>query len=368
MPTEESITTVENFIRYNDDGERPRNTQMVYRRAVTDFENYMGFTDEQLFQYSRDKTSQPTKDLQQYQVASGKAGKTRGTAKFFSRIIRAFLSMNEWTFRKKSQGKSTENKIQDGSLSIEILQKMMDIGSIHQRVILETMISTGARIGELAAVRLSDLHMDRDPAEIRIPGEFTKNGKPVTCYLTSECRKYMEIWLLNRDEYLQHTEKKAQNLKVGDRSELLFGCSSALITSHFRYLVEKATGGKQPNINPAANGRRHAIRHPLHPHSCRKYFFSKALPTFGEIMANGLMNHKGGYLEVAYGRIPEKERRATWKENEHVLFITDISGIKAQKNIEEQGKAITQLRIENARILQEMEDLKRIISFTEGKR
>jgi integrase len=358
MPTEQSITSVENFIRENDDGTRPVNTQDVYRRALSDFEKFMGFDDEQLFEYARNKKITPSVDLKNYVKACTTAGKNKTTAKLYASVVRGFLGANEWNLKKKKKGKNDDVRIVDEALTIEILQKMMSVGSIHQQVILETMISTGARIGELSCVRLSDLHMKCDPAELRIPGTCTKNGQPVTCYLTSEARRFMEIWLVNRPAYLKKNEDlKNMKYQPGANKDKLFACSKALIISHFRYMLKGAVGA-QTNINPAANDRKKAIRYALHPHSCRKYFYSRMLPVLGEVVTNGLLNHSGGYLAAAYGRISEQERRGLWKENEHVLFITDTSGIEAKKNIERQGAVIVGLQRENQMTKSKIDELK----------
>jgi site-specific recombinase XerD len=337
MPTEKSVMTVSEFIQSNSEGDRPRNTQITYRRALSDFTQFMGFDDDQLFLYARDTNNQPSKDLQEYQTARIKEKKNKSSVKLFTRVVRSFLSQNEWTLKKQTKTKPSE-PIKDEALTLELLQGMMSVGTVHQRAMLETMISTGCRIGELAAVRLSDLNLKADPAELQIPGEFTKNGKRAMCYLTIEAKRYMMIWLAGRDHYLERTALKAKNFRTGDRDEKLFACSKALFTKTFRHLIESATGKEQENINPLSNGRKQAIRYPLHCASTRKYFYSKMLPVCGEIVTNGLMNHASGYLESSYGRIPVAERREMFKKNEHVLFIIDNTQVI--KDLEKQGAVI----------------------------
>jgi len=354
MPTEANITTVQEFIQNDDSGTRPISTQKVYRFALSNFEKFMGFDDETLFKYARNKKMQPSKDLQRYQATRMREGKSRSSTKIYRSAVRAFLVQNEWTLTKKRTGKKQECKIADEALTLDLLQKMMGVATLHQKVILETMISTGARIGSLAACRVPDLHMECDPPELRIPGSLMKNGKPVTVYLTSECKKYMEIWLANRDAYLESTEKKARNLLVGDRSALLFCCSRMLFESHFRRMV-RTVAPELKNINPDAGEKDTGTRYAIHCHSVRKYFYSKMLPALGEIITNGLMGHTAGYLEESYGRIPTDERRAKWKENEHLLFILDASTIEAKKTTEAQGKEIAALRAENQELKRDME-------------
>lgn len=66
----------------------------------------------------------------------------------------------------------------------------------RERAIIEVFRSTGARVGEIADIRIDQVNMKT--GDIEIIGE--KGGRPRTLYLDEDARHYLSIYLTSRDD------------------------------------------------------------------------------------------------------------------------------------------------------------------------
>ncbi len=91
----------------------------------------------------------------------------------------------------------------DKPLTRDILQRMMEIANPRERAVIEFLVSTGCRAGELCAIRPEDV--SEDIVHIR-PEVTHQRGR--TVYLTSEAREALDVWLTRREDYMLQTDNK----------------------------------------------------------------------------------------------------------------------------------------------------------------
>jgi integrase len=219
--------------------------------------------------------------------------------------------------------KSTEDP-DDKPIETETLQKMMDQGDPHSRAIIIFLISTGCRAGETSKILLSDVKSD----VVTIRNEIAKGGHGGKVYLTSEAREYLDVWLKDRDRYIEeankmakklfttqsgllHGERKSTGIPIArpEKDNRLFACSYTTINKIFSRLYNQVDGEK---------GKYGAM---CSPHSCRKYFRTNAVKIMSLDLVEGLLRHTG-YLNSVYVRMTEEKKRSQFHAGEAALYIT----------------------------------------------
>jgi integrase len=261
--------------------------------------------------------------------------------------------------------KSTEDP-DDKPIETETLQKMMDQGDPHSRAIIAFLISTGCRAGETSKILLSDVKSD----VVTIRNEIAKGGHGGKVYLTSEAREYLDIWLKDRERYVEEAnrmtkklfttqsgshfgERKSTGVPIArpEKDNRLFACSYTTINKIFSRLYDQVDGEK---------GKYGAL---CSPHSCRKYFRTNAVKTMSLDLVEGLMRHTG-YLNSVYVRMTDKEKRDQFHAGEAALYITradhriqtgELAELKRDKEtmqaqmerMQAQIRALTEALIEN---------------------
>lgn len=200
---------------------------------------------------------------------------------------------------------------EDKPISLEHLQKMMDLTDERGKAFISVMVSTGMRCGECAQLKIKDW----DGGDtITIPGAIAKNGRGGKVYLTDEAQEYLKIWVRNREAWLLrnsgHTADIFQvHVGKGDR---LFASGYSGLNGMFRRLYEKI------------DGEWGTYRRKITPHSLRKYFRTQAAAGGLHIdIVEKLMRHSG-YLSGSYVRLDDDEVRKQFHEKEAALFITRV--------------------------------------------
>lgn len=290
-------------------------------------------------------------NLKKYSV-SRKYRSPQGTRTHLN-ILHRFFKVNgvaldmlqESVMKKRKNNGKQDSQPNDKPLTLDTLQRMMDLADSHGKAIITFLISTGCRAGETAEVLLSDVNGDL----VTIRDEIAKGGHGGKVYLTSEAREYLDLWLKNRDRYLEMTDKQHQALiKAGlskprpGGDQRLFGCTYASLNLIFARLYKKVDGEK---------GKYN--RSKVTTHSTRKYFRTIAVKTMPLDLVEKIMRHTG-YLTAQYVRITDEEARERFHAGETVLYIT-----RADHRI--QGTAIDTLKQENEDLrgrLKQVEDNK----------
>jgi len=243
----------------------------------------------------------------------------------------------------------------DKPLTLETLQKMMNLGSLHTKTILITLISTGMRAGECCQILLSDVKGDI----IHIRPEIAKGRRGGDVYLTKEARDFMDLWLKDRDRYIKTADKRGKYLvrkgygKAREKNDKrLFACSYATLLSTFSHLYDQVDGEQ---------GKYHAK---ITPHSTRKYFRTQAVKTMPLDLVEKIMRHSG-YLTDEYVRIPPEEARRQFHAGESALYILRSPEVNDLKRERDELKEAMQTEMETMK--QEHELMKIHIKELMGK-
>ncbi|MCX6696139.1 MAG: site-specific integrase [Methanoregula sp.] len=258
-------------------------------------------------------------------------------------ILRAYFTENGVQFKgmeMKVLNARRHTEPEDKVLELLTLQKMMDITDERGRAFIAVMVSTGMRAGEASQLRLSDVKGDT----ITIPGKIAKNRHGGKVYLTTEAREYLDIWLRNRDKFIQqsivHAGVFAKHGICPDKDpddDRLFASGYTGLNAMFRRLYQKIDGEK---------GR---YRGKITPHSMRKYFRTHAVKTMDLDIVEHLMRHTG-YLAAEYVWISEEDIRKQFHAGEHILYLT-----RADQRI--QGSKLDALTRENKELMERLQQV-----------
>jgi len=235
-------------------------------------------------------------------------------------IIQRFYKLNGVKFGELETAVLKPQRVDDQDdkpLELETLQKMMDLGDVHAKAILSTLISTGMRAGECTKLLLSDVDGDT----IRIRNEIAKGRRGGTVYLTKEAKEYLDLWLKDRNRYLTRAKTKQYARGTVEEDTRLFGVSYPTIRHIFSRLYDKVDGERGKYWSRCTI------------HSCRKYFRTHAVQTIPLDAVEKIMRHTG-YLTRSYVRISDDVARRMFHDGEHVLYITRRDHRLAQNTLE----------------------------------
>ena len=146
-------------------------------------------------------------------------------------------------------------------LSINEMRDVMDsveTGSpsgIRDRLILELLYSTGARVSEIENILLDDININKN--EIKVTG---KGRKQRIVYINNEARDWLDRYIKYAREDLSFNKKRGSHSK--DRHLLLNRMGKVLGSRSIRNIVKKNVrfAGIRKNITP------HSLRHSFATH------------------------------------------------------------------------------------------------------
>ena len=298
---------------------RSEQTITLYRNVLTQYARFLDVPLDEVHDHL------VPENLIKY-AASRKGKSERGTKMHLS-VLHRYFSINGISFDPLELNilKAQRNEEPfDKPLELETLQKMMDLGTVHTRAILTTLISTGMRAGECCQVRLSDVKGDT----IHIRPEIAKRRQGGDVYLTAEAREYLDLWLKDRPRYVLAGECRHAGLvasghsKARDKNDQrLFACSYPTLLWLFSRLYDQVDGEQ---------GKYHAK---CTPHSTRKYFRTHAVRSMPLDLVEKIMRHSG-YLTSSYVRISDEEARKQFHAGESALYITRGNHRKTMTEIE----------------------------------
>lgn len=200
----------------------------------------------------------------------------------------------------------------DKTPTVELWQKMMDLADVRMKAWIIFLISTGCRGGESAKIRTTDIRGDA----VTIQNEYAKGGRGGIVYLTAEAREYLDLWLKERDRYIELAGKRAANIRKGrpGKDDRLFASTYSSLSQRFAAIYAQVDG----ETAPIQRGERGLIT----PHSCRRYFRTAAAQGGLHVdIVERLMRHEG-YLTGSYLRLPDTTIREEFHAHEDALYIT----------------------------------------------
>lgn len=264
-------------------------------------------------------------------------------------ILRAYFTENGVQFKRMEMKVLTARRHtepDDKPVSLEHLQKMMDITDERGRAFISVMVSTGMRAGEAAQLKVSD--WDGKDA-ITIPGKIAKNGHGGRVYLTDEAQEHLNIWMKNRDAFIRRSAihsavfAKHEICPVQEGNEdRLFASGYTGLNMMFKRLYQKIDGEKG------------TYRGKITPHSMRKYFRTHLVKTCDLDVVEHLMRHTG-YLSGSYVRLTDEDIRKQFHEGEHVLYITRVDHRIQGNKLDAQDRELKSLREELQKMAQAQE-------------
>ncbi len=288
------------------------NTKRQYRNALNQFEN---FVSKPLETYVKEVDKVGFwKDLRKFwKSLSDKAPKTQNNR---VRVVKLFfqdhdieISGNEWSKFRRRKMKASRPQTQDKAGTKEEWRKIiLNMSSPQGQALYLSLLSTGARVGELIQIHEGDLDLESDPARITFRAEYTKGGVgDRTVFLTEEAKVAME-------DYLEWSKDKetSSGVSYAETSEV-FPFSS----QHARQMLYNALDRAGLDERDRNTGRRK-----IHTHSTRKFFRSNC--RLGEALTHAIMGHRK-YLDQSYLRMDPDRAAREFKENMDNLELFESS-------------------------------------------
>jgi len=239
----------------------------------------------------------------------------------------------------KAKTRRAKTATKDIPLTRDILRRMFaNSMPLHMKAFFLTLISTGARDGEVLDLTLADVDLDAVPATVHIKTGWqgdawrdTKSGEGRIAYLTGEAVEVLREWKAQRPGYLARMEKLAAGRMKACKNmqgrqyrddDRLFPISMSVLRDDLDAVVQAVY--KDIPRSDQTNRRRITF------HGTRR-FFRTQLPRGGE---NGLdvteylMGHEG-YLTDPYRRVEQDQAAAYFAKNESLLWIEKEQPINA---------------------------------------
>jgi len=183
----------------------------------------------------------------------------------------------------------------DRAPTVEELRRILSWGKLRTKALILVLSSSGMRLGEAIKLNVKDLGFKSKPVRIVIsPKVASKTGEGRVAYMSDEAAGYLQQYLGERindnEAWVFPSEADSSKHMSEDRAwRTIIDC------------VEKAGLGKSKESTVC--GRRK-----IHPHSFRKFFFSKVVGVIGETATHALMGH-GSYMKTYYKRCDEERAR-----------------------------------------------------------
>jgi len=197
----------------------------------------------------------------------------------------------------------------DRAPTVEEIRQMLAWGKLRTKVLILVLASSGMRLGEAIRLKVKDIDFNSRPVKVRLsPKVASKTGEPRTVYISDEAAEYLRRYLSHRisngEAWVFPSEADENRHMSEDRAwRTIIEC------------VEKAGLGKEKETT--IHGRRR-----IHPHSFRKFFFSKVVGIIGETAAHAMMGH-GSYLKTYYKRTEEERARDYLKCIPHLTIFSE---------------------------------------------
>lgn len=216
------------------------------------------------------------------------------------------------------------------------------------------LLSSGARIGEICQLQLSDIDYTKNPTKIFIRAEYTKTGENRFTFISQEATEILKSFLKVRTQHINTAISR--NKKIDSNSQVVFGLNTENARDIWNNAVKKCGLAKRDERTK---------RLLLHPHVLRKYFRTKLSKTIELDVVEALMGHSG-YLTEVYRKHGIEDLAVEYLKVEHfVTIFRDLSDItKLQKQTIKQNESLRQmfyeLQTENFKMKKELEEVKRL--------
>ncbi len=203
-------------------------------------------------------------------------------------------------FIKNLNGKGSGEAISDEHVpSNEELASLVEFMPIQAKTLTMVLASSGMRSGEAMQLRLDDLDLERNPARIKIRGEYSKNGKKRITFVSSETLNQLREWLSYRQQFIEILKERGKHrrkIPLTSDDDRLFPFSIQNYAVIWKKALKKAGLYKVDKVTR---------RMTLHPHNLRKFFRTYGRWTNPDV-PEALMGHQSGLVAI-YARYDQAE-------------------------------------------------------------
>jgi integrase len=250
--------------------------------------------------------------------------------------VKEFLSHYgvEFTDRQRKQlstklPKGNRARTAEKDIDVEMLKKILTHMDLKGKAVTLTLASSGARIGEMLQVKLSDVDLTTIPPEIVIRGEDSKSGDTRTIFISQEAKETLEEWVKVREKYLLSAKDRNKGLiekgkakEKGLNDDRLFPFTDRNMREMWENALTKAGLWNRDNTTGWNQIRVHALR---------KFFRSQLALSCPLDIVEALMGHEG-YLTDAYRRYTRKQMGEYYLRAEHHVTVTGTGDIREIQN------------------------------------
>jgi integrase len=276
------------------------------------------------------------KILNEYVVYLDKKGIKPKTIKQWFTVVKGYLTHLEvevFTEKCKQRVKLPKVlRVKKEPLTKEILVKLLRNLDAKLATAVLVAISSGMRVGEISALTLADIELNRDPVKINIRAETSKSREDRETYLTHEASEALKDYL---KRYFGWREDSTNEHLHGIR---IFGRTSKIkknsLKGRLPKLEEQVSGpmilqkilarriSKIPELDRLGRDGRRVI----HFHAFREYFYTIVSNVSGSNFAHALMGHHD-YLDTYYA-LSEKQQVKLYQKAMPYLTISDYTKIE----------------------------------------
>ena len=261
---------------------------------------------------------------------------------------RCKISENDW---KQIKGnllpRSKRAATQDEILTKDQIRTILKYMGIHAKAVVLFMLCTGARLGAVCQIKMSDIHLEADLPWVNIREEYTKReiGGRIM-WITYEARDAIKDWLKLRD----FTKKRGTS---GDFDRTLaFNFTENTFRNAWNKALRRADGKGRPAVLARRDTSTKIRMHVYHVHTFRKFFRTEmGMAGVQDMVVHAWMGHQA-YLNV-YDKLGKRRLEEIYKEHMDVVTIyeeglDEKARSKYQDMVAKSEKAENQRRDDNA--------------------
>jgi integrase len=256
------------------------------------------------------------------------------------------ISINSHTFKLRVRLPRVYDQYKEALTKDDITKILNACPSLKLKTYLICLAVTGARASEMCSVRLKDI--DFENSKIRLRAEHTKTKENRYCFITSECKDFLQKWI----EY-KYRRRRLYLDNLGNRwvipnrrgEDLVFSTSftydGATLAAAQRQrkegmdeldivgnlyttmVIEFNKVIKQLDIGYEDNNKK---RHIFTLHSCRRYVRTLLSDLGYHDFGEWILGHRAS----TYWRKSDEEKYALFKKLEPHLILLDQSALQRQ--------------------------------------
>jgi integrase len=210
---------------------------------------------------------------------------------------------------------------EENEMSRETLKTILQHCDLRGRAIFLVLVSSGMRVGEALSITLSDINLDKKPAQIRIKAGYTKTREARTAFISGEAAEAVKAWLTVRTAHMTAAENRNKGLVAHGLStekkkddDRVFPYEYGTINKIWETAVKKAGFYSKDEVTE---------RNQTHIHQLRKYFRTMTATKIPVDVAESLMGHSR-YLSRAYRKHTRDQIAEYYLKAEPALTIFSI--------------------------------------------